>query len=163
MEVKVEYTHHVPPNKNILEPMTMHDCRRLIFGFIPCVSTTRQIFLIGSKQWRSLKWRSRIPLKPPKIHSRLLKTTEEEKKKLKFNWHLKCVKFIKKHGEFVAYQLTLLRKLSWFMMRVSLSRQRRYQIYHHKTTHICIIFRVYKSSIDWLSHNDHGNNMLGFK
>lgn len=43
-------THHVPPNKNIFEPITMHDCLRLIFGLVPCVSIVCQMFLTGSKQ-----------------------------------------------------------------------------------------------------------------
>lgn len=55
-------THHVPPNRYIFFPITMHDCLRRAFGDVPRVSTRCQTFLTGSKQCKSLKCRSRSPL-----------------------------------------------------------------------------------------------------
>ena len=60
-------TYHVPPNRYIFLPITMHDCRRRAFGETPRVTTRCQTFFTGSKQCRSLKWRSRSPLYPPKM------------------------------------------------------------------------------------------------
>lgn len=67
----------VPPNRYNRLPMTRQTCRRRGFGTIPLVATKLHWFFSGSKQYRSLKCWSVVPLYPPKMYSKSLYTYAE--------------------------------------------------------------------------------------
>lgn len=67
----------VPPNRYNRLPMTRQTWRRRGFGTIPLVATKLHWFFSGSKQYRSLKCWSVIPLYPPKMYSKSLYTYAE--------------------------------------------------------------------------------------